>query len=203
TTTNPSWAQPPVTVGCPSMEVSPGLVVGSSLGASVGTTGLTTSGTPFPAHPPGTAPNVCDLNCLAVGHNFYYSFGRVLDGTRCSPGSPDLCVSGRCMSVGCDGILGSGTRPDACGRCGSGHHACVFVHRLFQGTDPSSGYFGYVNVTKIPAGATHIKVTDKSRNYLGRTCPGIVPVSPSLCQLVLVGATHGWKKGRAGNGQAV
>ncbi|XP_071434416.1 ADAMTS-like protein 5 isoform X4 [Pithys albifrons albifrons] len=112
------------------------------------------------------APNLCDLNCLAEGHNFYYSFGRVLDGTRCSPGSPDLCISGRCLSVGCDGILGSGPRPDACGHCGSGHGSCLFVHRLFQGTDPSSGYFGYMNVTKIPAGATHIKVTDKSRNYL-------------------------------------
>ncbi|KAM9265538.1 ADAMTS-like protein 5 [Morus bassanus] len=112
------------------------------------------------------APNVCDLNCLAVGHNFYYTFGRVLDGTRCGPGSPDLCIGGRCLSVGCDGILGSGTRPDACGQCGSGHDTCLFVHRLFQGADPSSGYFGYMNVTKIPAGATRIKVTDKSRNYL-------------------------------------
>ncbi|XP_030321991.1 ADAMTS-like protein 5 [Calypte anna] len=112
------------------------------------------------------APNVCDLNCLAVGHNFYYAFGRVLDGTRCSPGSPDLCIGGRCLSVGCDGILGSGRRPDACGQCGGSHDTCHFVHRLFQGTDPSSGYFGYMNVTKIPAGATHIKVTDKSRSYL-------------------------------------
>uniref|UniRef100_A0A8C8A3S5 ADAMTS like 5 n=1 Tax=Otus sunia TaxID=257818 RepID=A0A8C8A3S5_9STRI len=106
------------------------------------------------------APNLCDLNCLAVGHNFYYTFGRVLDGTRCGPGSPDLCVGGRCLSVGCDGILGSGARPDACGQCGGDHDSCLFVHRLFQ------GYFGYMNVTKIPAGATHIKVTDKSRNYL-------------------------------------
>ncbi|KAM9516256.1 ADAMTS-like protein 5 [Guaruba guarouba] len=112
------------------------------------------------------APNVCDLNCLAVGHNFYYTFGRVLDGTRCGPGSPDLCVSGRCLSVGCDGILGSGLRPDTCGPCSGGHDACLFVHRLFQGEDASSGYFGYMNVTRIPAGASHIKVTDKSRNYL-------------------------------------
>ncbi|XP_064031336.1 ADAMTS-like protein 5 isoform X3 [Pogoniulus pusillus] len=112
------------------------------------------------------APNVCDLNCLAAGHNFYYSFGRVLDGTSCGPGSADLCVGGRCLSVGCDGILGSGAQPDACGQCGGGHRECHFVHRLFQGAEPSSGYFGYMNVTKIPAGATHVKVTDKSRNYL-------------------------------------
>ncbi|KAM8795028.1 ADAMTS-like protein 5 [Eudromia elegans] len=115
------------------------------------------------------APNVCDLNCLAVGHNFYRTFGRVLDGTRCRPGSPELCVGGRCLSAGCDGVLGSGARPDACGQCGGGPGACVFVHRLFQGAAPSSGYFGYMNVTKIPAGATNIKVTDKSRNYLALT----------------------------------
>ncbi|XP_066840055.1 ADAMTS-like protein 5 isoform X1 [Anser cygnoides] len=112
------------------------------------------------------APNACDLNCLAVGHNFYYTFGRVLDGTRCGPDSPELCVGGHCLSVGCDGILGSGARPHACGRCGGGQDGCLLVHRLFQGTEPPSGYFGYVNVTKIPAGATNIRVTDKSRNYL-------------------------------------
>ncbi|OXB54709.1 hypothetical protein ASZ78_006748 [Callipepla squamata] len=110
------------------------------------------------------APNVCDLNCLAVGHNFYYTFGRVLDGTRCGPGSTELCVSGRCLSVGCDGILG--TQPRDCSGCGGGQDGCVFVHRLFQDTEPFSGHFGYKNVTKIPAGATNIKVTDKSRNFL-------------------------------------
>lgn len=43
------------------------------------------------------APNQCDLNCLAVGHDFYHSFGRVLDGTPCSPGAQGLCVAGRCL----------------------------------------------------------------------------------------------------------
>uniref|UniRef100_A0A8B9U061 ADAMTS like 5 n=1 Tax=Anas zonorhyncha TaxID=75864 RepID=A0A8B9U061_9AVES len=84
------------------------------------------------------APNACDLNCLAVGHNFYYTFGRVLDGTRCGPDSSELCVGGRCLSVGCDGILGLGARPHACGRCGGGQDGCLVVHRLFQGTEPPS-----------------------------------------------------------------
>lgn len=43
------------------------------------------------------APNQCDLNCLAVGHTFYHSFGRVLDGTPCSQGGQGLCVAGRCL----------------------------------------------------------------------------------------------------------
>ncbi|XP_030396400.1 ADAMTS-like protein 5 [Gopherus evgoodei] len=112
------------------------------------------------------APNLCDLNCLAVGHNFYYTFGRVLDGTRCSPGSPDLCISGQCLTAGCDGILGSGSRSDACGLCDGRNDSCLFVQRVFRAALPSSGFFGYKNVTRIPAGAMHIKVTDRSRNYL-------------------------------------
>uniref|UniRef100_A0A674ID19 ADAMTS/ADAMTS-like cysteine-rich domain-containing protein n=1 Tax=Terrapene triunguis TaxID=2587831 RepID=A0A674ID19_9SAUR len=78
------------------------------------------------------APNLCDLNCLAVGHNFYYTFGRVLDGTRCSPDSPDLCISGQCLTAGCDGLLGSGSRSDACGRCDSRNDSCLFVKRVFR-----------------------------------------------------------------------
>ncbi|NXA56938.1 ATL5 protein, partial [Nothocercus julius] len=158
TTLSPCWAPRPATAGCLSTEVSAGARAQGAPCRGPPATGVA----PFPLFPPA-APNVCDLNCLAAGHNFYYTFGRVLDGTRCSPGSPDLCVGGRCLSAGCDGILGSGARPDACGQCGGGPGACVFVHRLFQGAPPSSGYFGYMNVTKIPAGATNIKVTDKSR----------------------------------------
>ncbi|XP_037741863.1 ADAMTS-like protein 5 [Chelonia mydas] len=112
------------------------------------------------------APNLCDLNCLAVGHNFYYTFGRVLDGTRCSPDSPDLCISGQCLTAGCDGILGSGSRSDACGLCDGRNDSCLFVQRVFRAALPSSGFFGYKNVTRIPAGAMRIKVTDWSRNYL-------------------------------------
>lgn len=53
-------------------------------------------GHPVTTAPP-PAPNQCDLNCLAEGQAFYHSFGRVLDGTPCSPGAPELCVAGRCL----------------------------------------------------------------------------------------------------------
>uniref|UniRef100_A0A8C3RZ40 ADAMTS/ADAMTS-like cysteine-rich domain-containing protein n=1 Tax=Chelydra serpentina TaxID=8475 RepID=A0A8C3RZ40_CHESE len=82
------------------------------------------------------APNLCDLNCLAVGHNFYYTFGRALDGTRCSPDSPDLCISGQCLTAGCDGILGSSSRSDACGLCDGRDDSCLFVRRVFRAAGP-------------------------------------------------------------------
>ncbi|XP_053143814.1 ADAMTS-like protein 5 [Hemicordylus capensis] len=124
------------------------------------------SQTPYQWVPFHGAPNLCDLNCLAVGHNFYYTFGRVLDGTRCSPESRDLCINGRCLKAGCDRILGSDAQADACGVCNGQNKSCIFIQQVFRGASPSSGFFGYKNVTRIPAGARHIKVTDRSRNYL-------------------------------------
>ncbi|XP_045399117.1 ADAMTS-like protein 5 isoform X1 [Lemur catta] len=109
------------------------------------------------------APNQCDLNCLAEGHAFYHSFGRVLDGTTCSPGAQELCVAGRCLSTGCDGLLGSDAREDRCGRCGGANDSCLLVQRVFR---DAGAFAGYWNVTLIPAGARHIRVAHRSRNHL-------------------------------------
>ncbi|XP_032483387.1 ADAMTS-like protein 5 isoform X4 [Phocoena sinus] len=110
------------------------------------------------------APNQCDLNCLAEGHDFYHSFGRVLDGTPCSPGTQGLCVAGRCLRAGCDGLLGSDAREDRCGRCGGANDSCLFVQRVFR---DAGAFAGYWNVTLIPEGARHIRAAHRSRNHLG------------------------------------
>ncbi|XP_036281002.1 ADAMTS-like protein 5 isoform X5 [Pipistrellus kuhlii] len=109
------------------------------------------------------APNQCDLNCLAVGHAFYHSFGRVLDGTPCSWGSQGLCVAGRCLNAGCDGLMGSDAREDHCGRCGGTNDSCLFVQRVFRDTGAFAGYW---NVTLIPEGARHVYAAHRSRNHL-------------------------------------
>ncbi|XP_046541927.1 ADAMTS-like protein 5 isoform X1 [Equus quagga] len=109
------------------------------------------------------APNQCDLNCLAEGHAFYHTFGRVLDGTPCSPGTRGLCVAGRCLSAGCDGLLGSDAREDHCGRCGGANDSCLFVQRVFRDAGTFAGYW---NVTVIPEGARHIRAAHRSRNHL-------------------------------------
>lgn len=57
--------------------------------------------------------------------------------------------------------------------------------------DPWTGFFGYKNVTQIPAGARHIKVTDRSRNYLGRQQQCSVPVLPPSLPLMV----HQWPSG--------
>uniref|UniRef100_A0A3P9LQT7 ADAMTS like 5 n=1 Tax=Oryzias latipes TaxID=8090 RepID=A0A3P9LQT7_ORYLA len=111
--------------------------------------------------------NPCELSCMALGHNFYYNFGHVLDGTPCSDEGGVMCVSGRCLKPGCDSILGSGQEDDACMVCG-GHNSTCLQHRSIYKSNrlEAGGPFGYNQVAMIPAGATHIRVTDNSRDYL-------------------------------------
>nr|XP_057934511.1 ADAMTS-like protein 5 isoform X1 [Doryrhamphus excisus] len=111
--------------------------------------------------------NPCELSCLALGHNFYYNFGRVLDGTACDKEPGAMCVNGRCLKPGCDSILGSEQQEDACMVCGGKNTTCLHHRSVYQSNGlEAGGPFGYNEVAKIPAGATHIRVTDNSRNYL-------------------------------------
>ncbi|XP_008404276.1 ADAMTS-like protein 5 [Poecilia reticulata] len=113
----------------------------------------------------GSSP--CELSCLALGHNFYYNFGHVLDGTACDPEAGAVCVNGRCLKPGCDSILGSTQQEDACMVCGGHNTTCLHHKSVYQSSGlEAGGPFGYNEVTMIPAGATHIRVTDNSRNYL-------------------------------------
>ncbi|XP_028823847.1 ADAMTS-like protein 5 isoform X2 [Denticeps clupeoides] len=111
--------------------------------------------------------NPCDLSCLAVDHNFYYNFGRVLDGTPCQAEPGGVCVNGRCLKPGCDLILGSQQQEDACMVCGGDNTTCLHHRSVYQSNrQGADGPLGYNEVAMIPAGATHIRVTDNSRNYL-------------------------------------
>ncbi|XP_026471091.1 ADAMTS-like protein 3 [Ctenocephalides felis] len=49
---------------------------------------------------------------------------RVQDGTRCRPGSLDMCIHGQCQHVGCDLRIGSSKKVDVCGICGGDGKSC-------------------------------------------------------------------------------
>ncbi|XP_008825308.2 ADAMTS-like protein 4 isoform X1 [Nannospalax galili] len=114
----------------------------------------------------------CELNCRPRGFRFYVRHTeKVQDGTLCQPGFLDICVAGRCLSPGCDGILGSGRRPDGCGVCGGDGSTC----RLISGnlTD-RGGPLGYQKILWIPAGASQLQIAQlqPSSNYLALRGPG-------------------------------
>ncbi|XP_062048171.1 ADAMTS-like protein 4 [Lepus europaeus] len=114
----------------------------------------------------------CELNCRPRGFRFYVRHTeKVQDGTLCQPGAPDICVAGRCLSPGCDGILGSGRRPDGCGVCGGDDSTCRFVSGNLT---ERGGPLGYQKILWIPAGASrlHIAQLRPSSNYLALRGPG-------------------------------
>lgn len=112
-------------------------------------------------------------------------------GGRNGPGRPRLrweVVSGfqwplphsaLLQSPGCDGILGSGRRPDGCGVCGGDDSTC---HLVSGNLTDRGGPLGYQKILRIPAGASKLQIAQlrPSSNYLGELSglPGL-SVQPS------------------------
>ncbi|KAL7393955.1 hypothetical protein ABVT39_018297 [Epinephelus coioides] len=109
----------------------------------------------------------CELTCRPAGYRFYVRQAeRVRDGTPCfNVSSNDVCVEGRCLTEGCDGILGSGSVIDKCGVCGGKESSCRKVTGSFQNVTVPLGYY---KILDIPPGATFINITERraSPNYL-------------------------------------
>lgn len=109
----------------------------------------------------------CELTCRPAGYRFYVRQAeRVRDGTPCfNVSSNDACVEGRCLTEGCDGILGSGSVIDKCGVCGGKESSCRKVTGSFQNVTVPLGYY---KILDIPPGATFINITERraSPNYL-------------------------------------
>ncbi|XP_043103436.1 A disintegrin and metalloproteinase with thrombospondin motifs 5 isoform X1 [Puntigrus tetrazona] len=98
--------------------------------------------------------DMCKLTCRAKGTGYYVVFSqRVADGTECRPYSSSVCVKGKCVRTGCDGIIGSKLQYDKCGVCGGEGNSCIRVAGNF--TKKSKGY---TDVVKVPEGSTHLKV---------------------------------------------
>ena len=104
-----------------------------------------------------------------------YSFGHVKDGSECLTG---VCVRGECVSVGCDGVVGSGAELDKCGECGGTGLTCSHVsHYLVVDTSNRRPRYsdttqilphqaGIHPVLTIPRGATNIWIEDESPYHL-------------------------------------
>uniref|UniRef100_UPI00358E1C5B ADAMTS-like protein 1 isoform X2 n=1 Tax=Myxine glutinosa TaxID=7769 RepID=UPI00358E1C5B len=114
-------------------------------------------------HDDPTSP--CSLRCRARGSGIIVELApKVLDGTRCYPGSLDMCISGICQAVGCDRRLGSRAREDNCGVCNGDGSSCRLVRDQYR---PQPG----VNkpedtVIVIPHGSRHVKITLKGPDDL-------------------------------------
>ncbi|XP_015248575.1 PREDICTED: A disintegrin and metalloproteinase with thrombospondin motifs 17-like [Cyprinodon variegatus] len=99
----------------------------------------------------------CMLFCSPVDHSVPVLMAdKVIDGTPCGPYESDLCIKGSCKKIGCDGIIGSSAKEDACGVCNGNGDSCKIVKGDFNYTKG----MGYIEAVVIPAGAWRIKVME-------------------------------------------
>lgn len=115
----------------------------------------------------------CKLYCTAVAYNYRFTVThQASDGMKCSTQEKSVCVNGQCKAVGCDRVVGSNARNDACGQCNGNNNTCHVVRGYFSDQVSSKSYYPIV---VIPTGARHVKVQERvaSPNYIAlRTVDG-------------------------------
>ncbi|XP_034952483.1 A disintegrin and metalloproteinase with thrombospondin motifs 2-like [Chelonus insularis] len=75
----------------------------------------------------------CRLTCRNVEtKEIYISNDFLIDGTRCSYDSTNICIQGKCHLMGCDNVLYSKKGLDQCGICDGDNSTCISVSNKFQ-----------------------------------------------------------------------
>ncbi|KAK7492583.1 hypothetical protein BaRGS_00016249, partial [Batillaria attramentaria] len=108
----------------------------------------------------------CRSSCRAKGHHFYANLAeRVVDGTPCGDDTTAICVQGVCKEVGCDDIVGSPWRRDACGVCKGDNSTCRSISGIYTRQDLDRGAN---KIVTIPLGSTQVNVSQlrPSINFL-------------------------------------
>ncbi|OWF52704.1 A disintegrin and metalloproteinase with thrombospondin motifs 12 [Mizuhopecten yessoensis] len=107
----------------------------------------------------------CQLHCKPKNRFFSVLLSdMVADGTPCSPGKRNMCISGRCRHVSCDWQIDSAAREDRCGVCHGDGSTCETVKDQYNETQG----LGYVEATVIPREARNIRIEEVAgaNNYL-------------------------------------
>ncbi|KAF6211421.1 hypothetical protein GE061_011933 [Apolygus lucorum] len=101
-----------------------------------------------------------DLQCVVICINERKEVAvrnpLAIDGTFCKPGTKDVCVRGTCQSVGCDWVIGSKSKEDACGVCHGNGTEC----RIMQGFFGDQNFQGVIQFLKLPIGTSMILVRE-------------------------------------------
>jgi len=100
----------------------------------------------------------CKLVCTDIHSSTYVTWEyKVIDGTKCSSKTTDICVQGQCRPAGCDHRLGSKTKYNKCGICGGSRKSCKKMKAKYNLRNE-----GYNDVITFPVGANRITVTQKT-----------------------------------------
>lgn len=94
----------------------------------------------------------CVVMCINEKSEVAVRAPLAIDGTFCKPGAKDVCIRGQCRPVGCDWVIGSKSKEDACGICHGSGTEC----RLMQGYFTEQNFQGRIPFLKLPIGTSMI-----------------------------------------------
>ncbi|KAK3096440.1 hypothetical protein FSP39_000163 [Pinctada imbricata] len=107
----------------------------------------------------------CQLHCKPKNKFFSVMLrDMVTDGTPCTPGTRNMCISGRCRHIGCDWGIDSPAKEDRCGVCHGDGSTCETIKDQYNETQG----VGYVEARIIPKDARNIRIEEvaEANNYL-------------------------------------
>ena len=109
---------------------------------------------------------------------FKYATFEVGDGWGCDPRDPwKVCADGYCLPTGCDNVLASDIRTDACGNCGGGddEEFCQFVSQSYDNEEKRQEASNemllpnYHLLSSIPRGSKDTRISSvSSTSFLGQ-----------------------------------
>jgi len=115
---------------------------------------------------------LCRLTCKAVEQAVFYQGKEVVaDGTEChitdryTSSNKAVCFQGHCLTLGCDGVVGSQKIVDSCGVCGGKNSTCQLIEERYR---KQYDEIGYHDIVIIPSGTKNINIFEMStsQNYL-------------------------------------
>ncbi|OWF37495.1 A disintegrin and metalloproteinase with thrombospondin motifs 10-like [Mizuhopecten yessoensis] len=111
---------------------------------------------------------LCSLTCISNTTGEVATFKDIPmdNGTPCKYDPPyGICMDGKCVAVGCDGVINSTVSEDACGVCGGNGSECKTVKGHFRRKLAYAGRNDvYEQVLVLPKGSRGINVTESKRS---------------------------------------
>ncbi|XP_062509089.1 A disintegrin and metalloproteinase with thrombospondin motifs 12-like [Corticium candelabrum] len=110
----------------------------------------------------------CKLTCKPDSNNFFAVLSPfVPDGTACTTTyqQAGVCIKGKCLSVGCGGVVQWNATRHSCDVCGANDTSCRIVASVFKRRNLG---FGYHKIFLLPLGVVNVYVKELAGhdNYL-------------------------------------
>uniref|UniRef100_A0A1B6E382 Peptidase M12B domain-containing protein n=2 Tax=Clastoptera arizonana TaxID=38151 RepID=A0A1B6E382_9HEMI len=107
----------------------------------------------------------CSLVCQNRKGQVVIRSPITVDGTPCKAGTRNVCIQGKCVSVGCDWVVESNAKEDSCGVCHGNGTGCRIIQGLFNEPSKNKTIVPFLHIPK-DSGMIFIREVSPSLNLI-------------------------------------